>query len=70
MWKKREKTKQHIWHDLTSRELGLTFQNTKKLICLFLISRIKNLYVKCILDIKRNKKQKLYFDSIITRLDP
>jgi hypothetical protein len=55
---------------LKLRELGLTFQNTKKLICLFLISRIKNLYVKCILDIKRNKKQKLYFDSIITRLDP
>ena len=55
---------------LKLRELGLTFQNTKKLICLFLISRIKNLYVKCILDIKTNKKQKLYFDSIITRLDP
>ena len=55
---------------LKLRELGLTFQNTKKLIYLFLISRIKNLYVKCILDIKRNKKQKLYFDSIITRLDP
>jgi hypothetical protein len=55
---------------LKPRELGLNFQNTKKPICLFLISRIKNLYVKSILDIKINKKQKLYFDSIIARLDP
>ena len=35
-----------------------------------LILKIINLYVRCILDIKRKKKTKICLDSRITRFDP
>jgi hypothetical protein len=34
-------------------ELGQYFKNTKKIFCLLLISKIMNLYIRCIPDIKR-----------------
>ena len=47
---------------LKPRGVSLNFRNTKKKsICLFLISKIINLCVRCILDFKRNKYENIMF---------
>jgi hypothetical protein len=45
------------------------FPKFQKNQCLFLISRIMKLYIRCILGIKRNKIQKICFGSRMTRLN-
>jgi hypothetical protein len=47
----------------------LNFKNTKRIIYLFLISKIMNLYVRCISDIKRNKCKKICFGFRMARYD-
>ena len=43
---------------------SLNFINTKKIICLFLISSIMNIYIRCIPDFK------IYFGFGMARIDP
>jgi hypothetical protein len=54
---------------LKPRGHDLNFKNTKRIIYLFLISKIMNLYVRCISDIKRNKCKKICFGFRMARYD-
>ena len=46
------------------------FQKHQKINVFILISKITNLYVRSILDIKRKKNAKICLDSRMTRFDP